>query len=155
MALLVQTLADGLASVFAASSDFAEAASSWADAYSTYAQAATAGVAIPVFTGLEEGLLASNLAAAFAAGVASEGSTTLAAMEVAFQAYWLVPPVVFGAGVVTVAPPGLAALLTAAIPALLVATTSAMAAGIFATAIDAWTHTVIVTFAGVVTVTLL
>jgi len=149
------TLTSGLLGVFAGSSDFADAAASWAGAYADYAAVAMAGVAAPVFTGLEEGVMATALTAAFAGGVASLGTTTLPAMELAFQAFWFVPPVVFGAGVVTLAPPGLAALLAAAFAAGALAPTSAEVAAGVAAAIHAWTLMVAVTFPNGTVVTLL
>lgn len=148
------TLTAGLTPVFAGSDDVVAAGQAWAAAYADYAAVAMAGVAAPVFTGLEEDTLAAGMTAAFTAGVASLGTTTLTDMELAFQAFWLVPPVVFGAGVVTLAPPGLAAALAAVFAAGAVATTSAEVAAAVAAAIHAWTLTVTVTLPGPTTVTL-
>lgn len=155
MALLQPTLAAGLATAFAGTNSFAEAGAGWASAYATYALAAQANGIFPVFTGLEQQALTSALSAAFQAGVASEGATTFAVMELAFQAFWQLPPVAFGAGVVTLAPPGLTALLEATRAPNLVAATSAVAASNVATALDIWTRTVTVTFPGPAVATLL
>lgn len=149
------TLTSGLLGVFAGSSDMADAAASWASGYADYAAVATANGVIPAFTGLEEGVLAGALAAAFAGGVASLGTTTLSAMELAFQAFWMVPPVLFGAGVVTLAPPGLSSLLAAVFATGVAAATSAEVAANVAAAIHAWTLTVTVTFPGPTVATLL
>lgn len=155
MPLDPSTLASGLSDVFEGSDDMVAAAQSWAGAYADYAQVAMAGVAAPVFTGLEEATLAAGLAAAFAGGVASLGTTTLPAMELAFQGFWMVPPVVFGAGTVTLAPPGLAAALAAVFAGgALVPTSAAMAAAV-AAVLHAWTMTVAVTLPGPSVVTLL
>jgi hypothetical protein len=154
MALLVTTLASGLASVFAGVDTFAAAGDGWASAYRSYAQGATAGVALPVFTGLEESVLAATLAGAFAAGIAAPGGT-LAALEVAFIAFWVAPPILFGTGVTTLAPPGLAALITATFPGNLLAATGAEAAASIAAAFDSWTRLISVTLPGPTVVTLL
>lgn len=155
MALLQPTLATGLATAFVGTNSFAEAGAGWASAYATYALAAQANGIFPAFTGLEQQTLANALAAAFQAGVASEGATTFAAVELALQAFWILPPIVFGAGAVTAAPPGLAALLEATRAPNLAAATSAVAASNVATALDTWTHTVTVTFPGPAVATLL
>jgi hypothetical protein len=154
MPLNPATLASGLSSVFAGSSDVAAAGSAWAGAYRDYAAVAMAGVAAPIFTGLEEGVLAGALAAAFTAGVASLGTTTLTDMELAFQAFWMVPPVVFGAGAVTAAPPGLAAALAAVFATGALAPTSAVVAAAVAAAIDTWTRMITVQLPGPVLVLL-
>lgn len=154
MALVSAVLANSLAPTFAGVDTFATAGNGWASAYATYALSATAGVALPAFTGLERQLLAANLTAAFALGII-DSSAAMSAMELAFQAFWFLPPVIFGTGVVSVAPPGLAALIAATFPANILAATSAEAASNIASALDTWTRTVIVTFPGGVTVTLL
>jgi hypothetical protein len=153
VALDPTSLATSLGSTFVGVSDFVSAGRGWAAAYKSYAQAAQAGVTVPTFTGLEEGVLASGLAAAFAAGIADPAGTPQR-MEVAFQAFWMVPPVVFGAGVTTLAPPGLSALIAATYPLNVVSSATGAATNI-ALALDAWTRLVTVTLPGPVVVTLL
>jgi len=145
MALVASTLSDLLQSTFRGVDSFAAAAAGWASAYRTYAQSAQANGVPPVLTGLEEAVLAGQLTAAFAA---LDPNTFPSAFEAAFQAFWLTPPVAFGSGAATLAPPGLGSLLVSTYPANLVAPTSAAAAINVAAAIDAWTRLVSVTFPG-------
>lgn len=154
MALLSATLASGLIGAFAGTDSFSAAGDAWASAYASYAQTAQANGIPAVFTGAEQRLLSGSLASAFAAGVNAPGSL-LGALELAFQGFWYLPPVVFGTGVVTLAPPGLGTLVGATFGANLLAATAAEAANNVAVALDAWTRTVVVTFPGPVLASLL
>lgn len=154
MALSPGTLAAELTPVFGGTDSFVSAGAEWARAYKKYAETAQAGLALPIFTGVEEAVLAASLAAAFAAGIAAPAATP-DFMEAAFIAFWMAPPVVFGAGVVTVAPPGLAVLIRATFPVNLLAATASAASAVLAGAIDVWTRTVTVTLPGPTVVTLL
>lgn len=154
MALDPTNLASGLIPIFGGTDNFVTAGLAWASAYKSYAQVANAGVFLPTFTGLEEGILATALAGAFAAGIAAPNLTP-EAMEAAFIAFWLTPPVIFGAGVVTAAAPGLAALIRATFPINILAVSAPAAAAVIAVAIDTWTRTVAVTIPGPTVVTLL
>ena len=155
MPLLASTLASGLSSVFTGVDSYQAAGTAWSNAYDVYARTAVAAGAPAILTGLEKTVMARSLAGVFEAGVASQGSSTLASMEAAFAAFWMLPPVVFGAGFVSAAPPGLAGLISATVPLNIVAATSAEAASNIANAIHTWTLSITVTFPNGATVTLI
>ena len=149
MALSPSTLSSGIQAITAAfPADAAAAGSAWADAYAAYAASAQSPMGgIPVTLVAAKATLATALAGAFSGVVPA---TTAAAMATAFVAFWLTPPVVFVGtppGAVTVAIPGaLAAALVAAWAANTAGKLSVSdSADSIATAIDAWTRTVIVT----------
>ena len=139
-----------------------EAGKKWAEAYKKYAEGAQAGTTAPLAPSLTaaQATLAGALAAGFSAAKAAPPPAAIsglaAAMDVAFVAFWLTPPVAFAAppppapptmaGVVTLAPPG---VLTASLIALFTSgaadqKTAAQQADAIATLLDSWTKTVMV-----------
>lgn len=140
--------------------DVPEAGRWWAASYRQYAADALAGPTAPAATALTaaQTRLASALANGFtaASNAGPAGAAVLAAaMDAAFVAFWLAPAVPFApplpappafAGVVTVAPPGvLAGLLPAAFTAgLLEGAGAPSQANAIATALHAWTISVMV-----------
>ena len=159
------SLAQGLRDLFEGKPDFPTdepaAGQRWASVYRQYAGNAQAGATRPLTPSLTaaEGLLGNALGGAFSAAKQA-GLAGLAVLtpllDAAFVAFWLAPPVVFAsppppapptlAGVVSVAPPGvLAGLLAAAFAAGgAPGTTAGQQAEAIATALDAWTKTVLV-----------
>jgi hypothetical protein len=132
----------------------AEAGKAWAAAYGGYAASATAGPTLPLAPTLKaaELALAQALGNAFDAAQqagAAGTATVLPALDSAFVAFWLAPPVAFAGpavtGLVTVAPP---AVLAGAIATVLAAGMGGAAADqqatALATALDTWTRTVMV-----------
>lgn len=142
--------------------DTVEAGKKWAAIYKKYAEGAQAGTTTPLPPSLTAaqatlaGALASGFSAAKAAPPPAAIAGLAAAMDLAFVAFWLTPPVAFAAppppapptmaGVVTLAPPG---VLTAALIGLFTSgaadkKTAAQQADAIATLLDSWTKTVMV-----------
>jgi hypothetical protein len=165
MPLNRSSLGQGLKDLFEGKPDFpsdeAAAGQRWATLYRQYAANAQAGATRPLTASLTaaEGILGNALGGAFTAakqaGLAGLGVLT-PLLDAAFVAFWLAPPVAFAnpppptppaiAGVVSVAPPGvLAGLLAAAFAAGgAPGVTAGQQAEAIATALDAWTKTVMV-----------
>lgn len=117
------------------------AASRWADAYKDYAEDARSSFGVsPTPLDPQALALAGILSTAFAAL-----TDPSAQMETAFISFWLTPPAVFGAGVVTVAPAGLGALLHSTFAQNLSVDTPELAAENIAGVLDSWTKMVQVT----------
>lgn len=144
MALIPSVLIGQLAGAFAAPvRDASTAARRHAIAYECYARSAMAGAFPWAATGAErERLVQSLLGAMIPAG---SGPQMAGAWAQGLLAFWLAPPVVFGAGVVTAFPgqPALAAALTAAFSNP--NNTAATAAVSVSQALDAATRTILVT----------
>jgi hypothetical protein len=155
MPLVQSTLSNALLQIFTQAplpADTTAAGQAWANAYHSYASAATAGPTTPLPPALlaAKTTLATNIKSAFdaarAAGLAGL-AVVVAQLDAAFVQFWLTPPVAFAGpgftGVVTVAPPGVLSgtLTTAFAPS----STAAPAATAIASALDLWTKTVIVT----------
>lgn len=139
-----------------------EAGKKWAAVYKKYAEGALAGTTQPLAVSLTaaQNTLAGALAGAFTTAKLNPTPAAVAvlaaAMDVAFVAFWLVPPVAFAAppppapptmaGVVSVAPPGvLTGLLSAMFAAGAVQEKSAAdQADALAMILDAWTRSVMV-----------
>lgn len=127
-----------------------EAGQKWAQAYADYAAAAMSPVAAPPASlAAGQAVLARALGATFRTSLAAP--QTASQMAAAFTAFWLTPPVVFGAGLVT-AVTG-TTVLAAGLPGVWAANTASSApaepamqrvAGL----LDVFTHTVIVTTPG-------
>jgi hypothetical protein len=164
MTLVKSKLQNPLRDLFEGTNGFpasgADAAEDLAAIYRAYAGDAAAAATQPVAAALTGAgnTLAAALAAAFAAAkeAGPSGVATLGlAMDTAFVAFWLTPPVAFVfpvtgtatiAGVVTVAAPG---VLAPALTSLFVAgaaggPTAAQQAQAMATILDSWTRTVLV-----------
>ncbi|TAK02329.1 MAG: hypothetical protein EPO39_13480 [Candidatus Manganitrophaceae bacterium] len=138
-----------------------EAGKKWAEAYKKYAEGAQAGATQPLAPSLTAaqatlaGALASGFSAAKAAPPPAAIAGLAAAMDLAFVAFWMTPPVAFAppppapptmAGVVSLAPPG---VLTASLISLFTSgtadkKTAAQQADSIATLLDSWTKTVMV-----------
>lgn len=139
-----------------------EAGKKWAAVYKKYAEGALAGTTKPIAVSLTaaESALAGALAAGFSAAKAAPPPAAVAglaaAMDLAFVAFWLTPPVVFTtppppapptmAGVVSLASPG---ILLASLIALFTSgaadkKTAAQQADAMATLLDSWTKIVMV-----------
>ncbi|MFI9561194.1 hypothetical protein [Nonomuraea endophytica] len=161
MPLNPQPLADGFTALFDGRDGFpattADAAKAWAALYRSYAATASAVPTLPVPAALAAGesTLASNLAHAFdtARGTAPVADALASDLDTAFLAFWSAPPVAFllpGTppvnGIVTTAPAGVLGPAIAATFAAGTARRSSAAeqAQALATAIDAWTRTVMV-----------
>ncbi len=148
MSLTASDLADGL--TIDPQGDYSVAAQLYADAYAAYAADARSPMTgFPLNLTAPTATLQSALAAAFSAGF--DANATAEAMDAAFTAFWLSPPVAF-----TGSPPGTVTAVTGAgtlAPALLAAwqantsgdASTADSATQIADAIDAFTRTVIVT----------
>lgn len=142
--------------------DETEAGKKWAEAYKKYAEGAQAGATTPLPPSLTaaQTALAGALAAGFTAAKGAPPPAAISglasAMDLAFVAFWMAPPIAFAAppppapptmaGVVTVAPPG---VLSAALIALFTSgvadkKTAAQQADAIATLLDTWTKTVMV-----------
>ena len=102
MALQQSKLASGLLELASGKNfpkDPLEAGKRWAHAYVEYAKVAMSPVgAPPTFAGGEQ-ILAAALASVWASS--RSAPTTAQGIAAALTAFWLTPPVVFGAGVVT------------------------------------------------------
>jgi len=150
MPLNVATLAKGLAGVFKDQPDNgALAASKIAQEYDTYCKEAMAGAALPIFTTTEKTRMEGILAGALSS---SNGQAAMVAQafSAAIQSYWLMPPVQFSGGpimgMVTVMP-GAAAVIPAITAGLSNVQNMEDSIGqIIASALDAATKTVLVTF---------
>jgi hypothetical protein len=159
--LLSTGLAQDLEQLFSGTpsypADHGEAARGFAAAYAAYAAGALAAPTVPVSLSLEaaEPTLAQSIESAFrSAASAGDVNALAAALDTAFVAFWLSPPVQFlppgppvVTGLVTLAPPS---VLTPLLSALLGAgVTSRASAGSqansLASVLDGWTRTVIVT----------
>ncbi len=152
MALSLPTLKQGLVQVMKnPARDYVTAAQQWAQAYGSYASAAQSplGVATPASIQAAQQVLQAALVPVFATSRVLP--QTCAQMAQAFTAFWMTPPIVFVGtppGAVTVVP-GAAALPAALASAFGVNFASRaqvdQAAQQLATALDAFTRTVIVT----------
>ena len=113
MPLIPSILQKGLSDIAENYPDSAsDAANKMAKAYADYARGAVAGGLPITLTGGEEKRLAAALLSAFAGGNGTPATGAMA-WAAGLTAFWLSPPVVFGAGVVTVA------LFPAVVPAVL------------------------------------
>ena len=132
------------------------AASAIAAAYKGYAANALAGVTTPLSPSLAgaQTTLETSLASAFRSAQAAGNaglSALAAALDAAFVAFWLTPPVAFAAppiaGVVTTALPGqMQSLFTALFQNGVASQASAASqASSLASVLDTWTRTVVVT----------
>lgn len=160
MPLVSTGLTQSLSDLFSGSpgypADAGQAARAIAAAYKSYAANALAGTTTPVALSLEgaQSTLEASLASAFqgaqAAGAAGL-SALAAALDAAFVAFWLTPPVAFAAppitGVVTMATPGLLQSLFSALFESGVSTQASAPrqASSLANLLDTWTRTVVVT----------
>lgn len=95
-----QTLSSGLQRALQTQySTAAAAATSLSNAYYIYAQAATAGAAVPIFTGTEVGRLRALLLKAMIQPSAGRAVTMAGAWADGILSFWMMPPVPFaGAG---------------------------------------------------------
>jgi len=150
MARNLATLKNGIKAISESPpTSFVEAGTRWADAYAAYASAAQSPMGgAPLGVAAAKPVLASALAAAFAGGVIP--ATTAAAMDAAFTAFWLTPPMTFVGvppGAVTAVGAGtlVAALIAAAAANLASQADADGAAASMAAAIHAHASTVIVT----------
>lgn len=139
-----------------------EAGKKWAEAYKKYAEGAQAGTTKPLAPSLTaaQSTLAGALAAGFSAAKAAPPPAAIAglaaAMDLAFVAFWLTPPIAFVtppppasptmAGVVTLAPPGVLTglLIGMFTTGMLQKKSAADQADALATLLDTWTKTVMV-----------
>jgi len=150
MPLNVQQLTQGLAAIFKGQpKSGAEAANKIAAEYDKYCKAGMAAPGLPVFVGTEAMSLEGPLAGALGSGNGTAASVA-AAYGVGIQAYWLAPPVVFVGGPASglaTAMPGVGAAVSLITVALSnVQNTEDSAASQIATALDAATKTVLVTY---------
>lgn len=145
MALVPSVIEAGFASMIATKpSSASDACDQLANFYLAYAAPAMAGPATPVFTGTEQVRFSAALLAIL--GVSPPSGTpaqAAAAFVAAVTTFWLTPPVVFGAGVVT-AFPGAGALQAALVALFSTFNDSSSAASGLATALDVATKTVTV-----------
>ena len=154
MALSLTTLARELLKLVERSRemprDGREAGRRWARAYAEYAKAAQSPTsAPPAPLTIQEQVLAAAMGVTFVSSIVSPQSATQIAN--ALTSFWLLPPVVFGPGLVTAV--GGTALLTAALQSVWLGNQASglppgAATRNIATAIDAFTRTVIVTSPG-------
>lgn len=141
--------------------DETEAGKKWAGIYKQYAEGAQAGTTQPLAPLLlaAQNTLAGALAAGFTAAKAAPPPEAVAglaaAIDLAFVAFWMAPPIAFAppppapptmAGVVSLAPPG---VLTASLISLFTSgaadkKTAVQQADAMATLLDSWTKTVMV-----------
>jgi len=151
VALVAASLTASLTRVFSSPSEQGGVkAQEIALAYQTYALTAMAGVLLPVFVGVEGQAMASRLIPVMQRSTNSPSDFANALAD-GVEAFWLLPPVPFSggpaAGVVT-GFPGKQVLVGALVGALSSPSSDgASVASRVATALDAGTRTVIVTFA--------
>ncbi len=151
MALVSASLTASLTQVFSSASDQgAVKAQEIAQAYQTYALPAMAGVLLPIFVGVEGQALAAKLIPVMQQSTDSPSDLANALAD-GVEAFWLLPPVPFAAGPVAgvvTSFPGKGALAGALVAALSSPSQdgASVASGV-ASALDAGTRTVIVTFA--------
>lgn len=122
----------------------------WAQAYRNYAMTAMAGILLPIMTGLEQEMMSSMLLQ-----VMSNPNTTTPifarAVANAVEAFWLLPPVIFSAGILAGSAalfPGKELLILSLMS--IMSTPQSRYEGVaqqIATALDVATRTVIVNFA--------
>lgn len=132
----------------------ADAAGAWADAYASYASDAFAAPLTIVPAGVEAGRATLRTALLGVFSNLSPGRTSAQAAEelqAALTAFWYLPPQTFagsGTGLITLVPPTLSALLQtvfAANMALVGESGQKQAVDSIASAIDAWTRTIVAT----------
>jgi len=150
MALDAAGLANGLAAVFKGKpSSGADAAKKIAAEYDTYCKKGQAPPGLPVFTGVEASALEGPLASAMGSPNGS-AEAVAAAFAQGLKAYWLAPPVPFSGGPATgvvTAMPGADAVIGPITSALKnTSNTEEAIGGSIASALDAATKTVLVTY---------
>lgn len=150
MPVVMANLASGLANVFRSQpSSGAEAAQKITAEYDLYCKPAMAAPGLPIFTGAGKSAMEGLLAGALSSNMGAAAAVA-AAFSAGIQAYWLSPPVTFvggpATGVVT-AMPGAASVIAPLTAAFLnLANTEDTIAQAIASALDAATKTVLVTY---------
>jgi hypothetical protein len=148
MALIISVLQEGFRALFEANNLSPQsAANSLANTYRTYAQTGMFGAGIPVFTGIEEKVLASFLLASFSNPQPPNPAAWGLAWANGIASFWMTPPVLISGGQIgaVTAITGVLAL-PAALQAMLVPQQSAAtAASTLAALLHATTLTVAAT----------
>jgi hypothetical protein len=153
MALFPGSMVEGFTQLFTSGlpQTSQDSAQKMASIYHQYAQTATAGPALPLFTGLETDALQALLTAALAVPQVGAPSVIAAAWGSGLVSYWNTPPVLFAgvsvAGSVTVAAGCLSAIPVLTTLYLNAFNTPETAAAQMASALDIATRTVLVTLA--------
>jgi len=149
MALVAASLTAELTTVFSGSNDSgAIAADKIATAYDNYCKTAMAGIAVPIFTGMEKTVFANTLAASLSS---PQGNANIVGMafQNAAMSYWMVPPVNFSGGAaigMVSAMAGVASIGPSITTALSAPNEAPVIAQLIATILDTATRTVLVAF---------
>lgn len=148
MPLLPIMLQEPLTRLFTeGATDPLKTATAMSDAYQQYTSLALFGAFPPVFTGLEKTLMKATILASLAPGGMNPASLANA-WSTGITSWWLLPPIVVGAGVVSACPGALALVPAMTAVCSVPGQPAATAAAAMAQCIDIATRTTIATIIG-------